>query len=102
MHVLGYARRGVQRDRGPDRVGILFGDTVAAEEIASGVSAVDLEPLFLAAVARHQADVVKHGAGVKQFAVELQSAMSTGQRAKMIDAAGMVEKQLRLGITNKF
>jgi hypothetical protein len=36
------------------------------------VRTVDFEALVLAAVAWHQADVVKHRAGIKQFAIELE------------------------------
>ena len=41
----------------------------------AALRAVDLEPLVRAAVAGHQAHVVKHRAGIEQFAVEVQPAM---------------------------
>ena len=58
--------------------------------------------LVPAAMARHQADVVKHGAGVEQFAVERQPTADAGHRAELVDAAGMVEEQVRFGIADVF
>ena len=52
VHVLGDARRGVQRDRGPDRVGVLLGNAMTPQEVA----AVNLEALILAAVRFLQRD----------------------------------------------
>ncbi|MGY4483443.1 hypothetical protein ACVWWR_002634 [Bradyrhizobium sp. LM3.2] len=75
---------------------------MATQERARGVRAVDLEPLVLAAMVRHQADVVKHGAGVKQFAVECQSAADARYRAELVDAAGMVEEQVGFGVADVF
>jgi hypothetical protein len=46
MHVHRHAGCGVERDRGPDRIGILFRNAVAAQEVASRVGAVNLEALI--------------------------------------------------------
>jgi hypothetical protein len=43
-------RGGVERDRGPDDVDIRLGNPVAAEKVAGRIGAVNLEPLFGAAV----------------------------------------------------
>src|SRR5262245_6850396 len=94
--------RGVERNGGPDRVGVLFGDAVAAQKIPSGMGAIDLEALILAAVARHQADVVEHRARVEELTVELQPSANSRQRAEMIDAARMIEEQVGLGLADKF
>src|SRR4051812_33468997 len=50
MHVLRDPRRGVERDRRPDRVDLGLGDAVPAQEAARGIRAVDLEPLGCAFV----------------------------------------------------
>ncbi|MNT46115.1 hypothetical protein D3C72_1827400 [compost metagenome] len=87
VHVLRYAGRGVERDGGPHRVRVLFRYAVALEKRAGGVRTVHLEALVLAAMAGHQTDVMEHGAGIEQFAVERQAALYARQRAKVIDAA---------------
>jgi hypothetical protein len=44
----------MQRDRGPHRIDILLRYPVAAQEVARGVRAVQLEALIGAAVPMHQ------------------------------------------------
>jgi hypothetical protein len=44
---------------------------------------------------------VEHRAGVQKLAIELQAAALSGERAPVIDAAGMVEQQRRLGIPDQ-
>ncbi len=73
---------------------------MTAQKVAGGVGAIDLEPFVLATVARHQADVVEHRAGVEQLPIKLQSAAHSGERAEMVDAARMVEEQVGLGVAN--
>ena len=75
---------------------------MTAQEVARGMGAVHLEALVAAAVARHQADVVEHRAGIEQFRIEFQAAMNAGERAEMIDAARMVEQQFRFGVADIF
>ncbi len=79
------ARRGVERDSSPDRISIRLGNAVAPQEITRGVRTVDFEALILAAVTRHQADVVKHRTGIEKLPIELQAAMDAGQRAEVIE-----------------
>ena len=81
VHVLRDARRGVQRDRGPDRVDVGLRNAVAAQEVARGIGTVDLEPLMRAAVLMGQAHVVEHGAGIEQLGVELEPAVLAGESA---------------------
>jgi hypothetical protein len=61
---------------------------------------VDLEPLVLAAMARHQADIVEHRAGVEKLPIERQSAVHSGERAEMIDSARMVEEQVGFDVAD--
>src|ERR1700724_1302930 len=60
LFVLGYARRGVKRDRIPDHVNRLARDLVLEQELSRRVGAVDLEPFGSAAVSARQANVMKH------------------------------------------
>jgi hypothetical protein len=66
---------------------------LAAQEVASGIRAVDFEALMLAAVRGRQAHVVEHRPGIEKFNIELQATPLSGQRAPVIDAAGVVKKQ---------
>jgi hypothetical protein len=75
--MLRHARRRMTRDGGPNGIGVMFGDVVAAQKIARGVRTIDLETLILAAVLFHETEVMKHGAPVEQLAIELQAAMDT-------------------------
>ena len=50
---------------------------------------------------RHKPDVVEHGRGVKQFGIEAQPALLSGDGAKEKDPAGVVEQQLGLGIADE-
>src|SRR5712671_8198743 len=78
MHVLRDAWCRVQRDRGPDRLDVPLGDTMAPEEIAGDVGAVHLEALMRARMRGGKAHVVEHGAGVKEFGVEAEAAALAG------------------------
>ena len=83
-------------------VDVALGDAVAAQEVAGGIGAVDLEALIGAGVLLGQAHVVEHGAGIEQLGIEAQTAPLAGERAPVIDAARMVEQQRRLGIPDQF
>src|ERR1700720_4937758 len=48
MHVRWDAGRGVQRDRGPDRLDLALGYAMAAEEVTGIIGAVDLQTLMRA------------------------------------------------------
>ena len=102
MHVRWDAGRRVQRDRGPDRLDVLLGDAMAAEEVTGSIGAVDLEALMRARVLRGEAHVVEHGAGVKELGIEAEAAALAGERAPVIDAARVMEQQRRLGIPDQF
>ena len=102
MHVLRDARRRVQGDRGPDRVDILLMDPMAAQEVAGGIRAVNLEALLRGAVLMRQAHVVEHRACIKQFGIEPQSAPLARQRAPVIDAARMVKQQRGFCVPHQF
>ena len=91
MHVLRDAGRRVQRDRGPDRLNVALGYAMAPEKVASGVGAVDLETLIRASVLRGKAHVVEHGAGIEELGIKTETAALAGERAPVIDAAGMAE-----------
>jgi hypothetical protein len=102
MHVLRDAWCRVQRDRGPDRLDVPLGDTMAPEKVSRDVGAVHLEALMRARMRGGKAHVVEHGAGVKEFGVEAEAAALAGERTPVIDAARMTEQQRRLGILDQF
>jgi hypothetical protein len=91
----------MQGDRRPDRFDILLKDSVASQKITGGICTVNLETFVHGAVLMRQAHVVEHCACIKQFWIEYQPAALSGERSPMIDAAGMVEQQRRLGIPDQ-
>jgi hypothetical protein len=101
VHVLGDSRGGVEGDCGPDILDIGLGQVVLLEEGAGGVGSVDLEALVGRAVAGDEAEVVKHGSGVEQLAVEFEAAPLTGESCEVVDTAGVVEEQLGLGVADE-
>ncbi|GAA0843486.1 hypothetical protein GCM10009080_39510 [Cupriavidus pauculus] len=56
----------------------------------------------MTAVRGHEAHVVKHRAGIQQFRIVVQGATLAGQRRPVVDAAGMMKQQRRLGIAHEF
>jgi hypothetical protein len=44
---------------------------------------------------------MKHSAGIEKFGVKLEAAALPRQRAKVVDAAGVIEQQSRLRIANE-
>ena len=78
MHMRWDARRGVQRDRGPDRLDFALCYAVAAEEVAGSIGAVDLETLMCACVLGSETHVMEHGAGVQELGIEAQGAALAG------------------------
>src|SRR5437899_13022847 len=69
--------------------------------LRSGIRAVDLEALGLAAVLMGQAHVVEHRACIKQFGIESESATLACQSAPVIDAARVVKQQRRFGVPHQ-
>jgi len=49
-----------------------------------------------------QSHVVEHRAGVEQFGIELEAVALSGERAEVIDAAGMMEQQRSFRIAHQF
>jgi hypothetical protein len=74
---------------------------VSKQEVARGIGAVDLETFVGATEPRRQPHVVEHGAGIKQFGIELQIPMLARQCPEVIDAAGVVEQQWGFGISHQ-
>src|ERR1700693_1837257 len=70
VHARWDAGRGVQRDRGPDRLDLALGYAMAAEEVTGSIGAVHLETHMRARMLGGEAHVVEHGAGVKQLGIE--------------------------------
>ena len=87
------ARRGVQRDRGPDRLDFALCYAVAAEEVAGSIGAVDLETLMCACVLGSETHVMEHGAGIEEFGIKVETSALAGKRVPVIDTARMVEQQ---------
>jgi hypothetical protein len=65
------------------------------------IGAIDLETFMCAAMYVGETHVVEHGAGVEQFRIETQTAMFAGQGAEIVDPAGMMEQQRRLGVSHQ-
>src|SRR5258708_8664768 len=101
MHVLRDAWRRMQRDRRPDRIDVLSGNAVTAQEIAGGIRTVDLKTLIDAAVLMSKAHVVKHRPCIEELLIERQTTMLAGERTPVIDPAGMVKQQRRFSVPDK-
>src|SRR5579859_1538458 len=101
MHVLRDAGSRVKCDRRPHVVDVLLGDVMATQEVARCICSIHLKTVRIAAVSRYETNVVEHSAGVEQFGVELETATLTGERAKVIDAAGVIEQQRRFCVADE-
>ena len=98
MHVLRDAGCCVQCDCDPDRLDVLLGDAVAAEQVAGGAGAVHLKALMRARMFRGETHVMEHRTGVKELGIEAEAATLASGRAPVIDAARVMEQQRWLGI----
>jgi hypothetical protein len=45
---------------------------------------------------------VEHSAGVEKFGIELEAATLACERAKVVDATGMIEQQARFCVADEF
>jgi hypothetical protein len=68
--------------RSPSRLYVVLTNAVAAQEVAGGVGAVDLEALVVAAVRRSEAHVVKHRPGIEKLGIELETTTFSGERTQ--------------------
>src|SRR5258706_16107649 len=100
MHVSWNAGRRVQCDRRPNRVDIRLRYAVAAQEIAGGVRAIDLEALLSAAVLRGKAQVMEHRSRIQKLRIESQVAVLSGQRTEIINPARVMEEQRRCRVAD--
>src|SRR5258708_25720966 len=101
MHVLRDAGSRMKRNRCPDAVDVLIRDVMTAQEVARGICSSILETVCVAAVSRYETDVVEHGSGVEKFGVELEATALACERAKVVDAAGVVEQQSRFCVADE-
>ena len=101
MHVLRDAGSRVKCNRCPYVLDVLFRDVMAAEEIARSVRSINFETVCVATVRRYEADVMEHSARVKKFSVELETMALTSECAKIVNAAGVIEKQSRFCIADE-
>ena len=74
MHMLGDAWRGVKCNRGPNKVDIRRRNPASGQELSRSSRSIDLKAFRLAAVFRHQADVMKHRARIEQLSIEIETA----------------------------
>src|SRR4029077_8978897 len=88
-------------DRRPDRVDVLLDDAMAAQKVAGGIGAVDLETLVGAAVPAGQAHVVEHRARIKQGGGEPEPSAFARECGPVIDAAGMVKQEGWFGVPHQ-
>src|ERR1700730_12087459 len=101
MHVLRDAGSSVKSNRRPYAVDVLFRNVTAAQELARGICSINLKTVCVAAVSRYETDVVEHSACVEQFGVELETTALTSERAKVVNAAGVIEQQSRFRIADE-
>src|SRR5260370_35003094 len=95
MHVLRNAGRSVKCNRCPYLGDVLLSDPMAAQEVARGICSINFKTVCRAAVSRHQTDVVEHSSGVAEFGLELGATALACERAKVRDAAGLLEQEAR-------
>jgi hypothetical protein len=74
---------------------------VTLQELPRSVRTVDLEAIDFTIVLTGQAHVMEHGSGMSQPRIKSEASPSPGRRTKVIDAAGMVEQQRRLGTVDE-
>src|SRR6266446_5908294 len=102
MHVLRNAGRSVKCNRCPYLGDVLLSDPMAAQEVARGICSINFKTVCRAAVSRHQTDVVEHSSGVEKFGIELEATALACERAKVVDAAGMIEQETRFCVADEF
>src|ERR1700733_3931314 len=90
FHELGDGWGRVQGDGGPDAADAVFGDGVAAQEVAGLVGAADLEAAAGVAVFGVEAEVVEHGADVEKLGVVAEVAVAALEAAPEEHPAGVV------------
>ena len=101
IHVLRDTGGSVECNRCPDVADVLFGDIAAAQEVARGICSIDLKTVCVAAVGSYETDVVEHGACVERFGLELEATTLACWRAKVVDAAGVIEQQSRFCVADE-
>src|SRR5260370_20824782 len=101
MHVVRGGGGRVKCNRCPHVVDVLFRDVMAAQEVARGIGSINFKTVCVAAVSRYETDVVKHSAGVEKFGIELEAAALACERAKVVDAAGVIKQQSRFCIADE-
>ena len=92
--VLGNARRRVKSDRVPDVLDISLADPMPAKEAGGRIGAVHFETLVWAGVGRLKAHVVKDGADIEQFGIDLEPLALAGQRPEQEHPIGGMREQV--------
>src|SRR3981081_3978016 len=100
MHVLWDPRSGGECNRRPYMLDILLRDAVTTQEVARGIRSIHLKAVRIAAVSRHQTDIMEHGARVEKFRVKRKTTALTSERGEVVNAARVIEQQSRFCIAN--
>src|ERR1700738_366842 len=102
MHVLRNAGRSVKCNRCPYVGDVLLRNPMTAQEVTRGICSIHFKAVCGAAVSRYQTDVVEHSAGVEKFGIELEATALACERAKVVDATGVIEQQTRFCVADEF
>src|ERR1700736_1849387 len=102
MHVLRNAGCSVKCNRRPYVDDVLLRDVMAAQEVARGICSINFKTVSGAAVSRYETDVVEHSTGVEKFGIELEATAPPCERAKVVDATGVIEQQSRFCVADEF
>src|SRR4029453_4790410 len=100
-HVLGNAGSGMEGDRFPNEVRFGFGDAMAPEEFAGGVSAINFKPFCLRVVLIDKTQVMKQRRYIEELGVELNILAGSLHGAKHVNANGVVEQYLRFMLAHQ-
>ena len=100
-HVLGNAGSGMEGDRFPNEVRFGFGDAMAPEEFAGGVSAINFKPFCLRVVLIDKTQVMKQRRYIEELWVELDILSGSLHGAKHVNANGVVEQYLRFMLAHQ-
>ena len=74
---------------------------MSAKEAGGRIGAVHFETLVWASVGRLKAHVVKHGADIEQFGIDLEPLALAGQRPEQEHSIGVMKEQVGFGVAHQ-
>src|SRR5689334_8834798 len=91
-HIPSDTGSGVQGNRFPCSLYLLFRDLMCGEELTNGIGAIDLEPFVLARELLEETEIVKCGGYVEEFRVEAEFLLASLLGREQVDADGVINE----------